>query len=243
MSAGSTPQMAPVWAQPDDSLDPSASSAPLGQPPNFAEIWLRVGEVPLDRILSDPAPGTATARDAADSRKKLGVNCELVGGTLVAKPMGFFESRVAIILAHLLHSYLDTHPIGLIAGEDGPYRMLPENVRKPDVSFLSFARLPGGVIPQDAVCPIAPDLAVEVLSKGNTTAEMDLKRKEYFATGVRLLWIIDPASRTARVFTEVDQYEDIAPGGTLRGGDVLPGFEVTLKEPFERADPRSTAQP
>ncbi len=234
--------MAPVWAQPSGATDVNITVASPGQPPNFAEIWLRVGEVPLDRILSEPAPGTATAEDAASSRQRLGVNCELVSGTLVAKPMGFYESRVAIVLAHLLQTYLDDHPIGLIAGEDGPYRILPENVRKPDVSFLSFARLPDGVVPRDAVCPIAPDLAVEVLSKGNTTAEMDLKRKEYFATGVRLVWEIDPASRTARIYTGVNQLEQIGPDGVLRGGEVLPGFEVQFKAIFDRVDSRAVGR-
>jgi Uma2 family endonuclease len=234
--------MAPVWAHPSSTADVGVSIPALGQPPSFAEIWLRVGEVPLDRILSEPAPGTATAEDAANSRQRLGVNCELVSGTLVAKPMGFYESRVAIVLAHLLQTYLDKHPIGLIAGEDGPYRMLPENVRKPDVSFLSFARLPDGVVPRDAVCPIAPDLAVEVLSKGNTTAEMTLKRNEYFATGVRMVWEIDPASRTARMYVAVDQFEPIDQDGVLRGGEVLPGFEVQLKTIFDRVDPRADGQ-
>ena len=239
MSAASTPQMAPVWAQPNGSTRIGASVSPLSQPPNFAEIWLRVGEVPLDRILSEPAPGSATEEDAANSRHRLGVNCELVCGTLVAKPMGFYESRIAIVLAHLLQTYLEKHPIGLIAGEDGPYRMLPENVRKPDVSFLSFARLPGGVVPRDAVCPIAPDLAVEVLSKGNSTTEMALKRKEYFATGVRLVWEIDPGTRTACIYTGDGHFEQIGPNDVLRGGEVLPGFEAQLKAIFDRADPRA----
>lgn len=185
----------------------------------------------------DPAPGTATEDDAADSRHKLGVNCELVNGILVAKTMGWYESRLALALAHFIESYLDQHPLGIVAGGDGPV-MIIGNVRKPDVAFVSFARLPNGKIPRRKVLPIAPDLAVEVLSEGNTTAEMEVKLQEYFAVGVRLVWYIEPDLQSVRVFTAADSCEEIRADGTLRGGDVLPGFELPLTRLFEKAGPR-----
>lgn len=141
-------------------------------------------------------------------------------------------------MAHLLNDYLDRHPIGIVAGEDGPFQLLPGNVRKPDVSFLSYSRMPGGKLPREAACPIPRDLAVEVLSPSNTAAEIDLKLKRYFAAGVKLVWIIEPELRTARVFTAADEHEDIPSEGILRGGDVLPGFELPMVKLFEKAGPR-----
>jgi Uma2 family endonuclease len=185
-----------------------------------------------------PAPGTATEEDAADSRHKLGVNCELVNGILVAKTMGLYESQVALALGYFLHIYLENHPLGVLAGEDGPYRLLPANVRKPDVSFISLDRFPNRRIPRKKVLPLAPDLAVEVLSEGNTAAEMEFKLKEYFSSGVRLVWYIEPDLRSARVFAAVDACEELPASGTLRGGDVLPGFELPLVRLFEKAGPR-----
>ena len=67
---------------------------------------------------------------------------------------------------------------------------------------------------------------------------MEKKLTEYFATGARLVWYIEPELRSARVFTAVDKWEDIRSDGTLRGGDVLPGFELTLERLFEKAGPR-----
>jgi Uma2 family endonuclease len=199
---------------------------------------MRAGQVALDRIFVDPAPGTATVEDAVTSKDKLGIGCELVNGILVAKPMGHYESHIAVLLSHLIYQYLDSHPIGVLYDAEAPYLLLPDNVRKPDVSFLSFGRMPGGKLPREAACSIAPDLAVEVLSPSNTAAEMDLKLKQYFASGVRLVWYIEPELKSARAFIAVDQYDDIPFDGTLRGGDVLPGFELPLAKLFEKAGPR-----
>jgi Uma2 family endonuclease len=185
-----------------------------------------------------PAPGTATYDDAADSRHKIGVNCELVEGVLVAKTMGWYESRLAIALAHFLELYLDTNPIGIVAGGDGPVQTNRGNVRKPDIAFVSFNRLPNRKIPRKKILPIAPDLAVEILSDGNTPQEMEKKLREYFEAGVLLVWYIEPELQLVRVYTAVDQFKEVRAEGMLRGGGVLPGFEISLKRLFEKAGPR-----
>jgi Uma2 family endonuclease len=156
----------------------------------------------------------------------------------VAKPMGYFESKIAVALAYFLHQYLETHPIGEVAGADGPCETLPDHVRKPHVSFISFDRIRKVGRPTRKTLPYSPDLAVEVLSPSNTAEEMDKKLKEYFATGARLVWHIEPELKTARAFTSPDDFEDIPADGTLRGGDVLPGFELPLAKLFEKAGPR-----
>ena len=109
-------------------------------------------------------------------------------------------------------------------------------VRIPDVSFVRWDRLPEqyGPIP-----PIAPDLAIEVLSESNTPKEMDRKLKEYFAAGTQLVWYFDPKARTVTVYTSPDQYTVMDDSQTLDGGDVLPGLEVPLRELFDRASRRA----
>ena len=76
-----------------------------------------------------------------------------------------------------------------------------------------------------------PDLAIEVLSKSNTPAEMERKRREYFASGARLVWAIDPRSRKATVYTSPDHGTDVT--DTLDGPDILPGFSLSLPWLFE----------
>jgi Uma2 family endonuclease len=122
-------------------------------------------------------------------------------------------------------------------------RLLKGLVRVPDVAFFSWDKLPGRVFPSKTIPALAPDLAVEVLSEGNTPEEMERKLREYFLAGVRLVWMIDPRKRTAEVYTSPD-----APTATfderqaLDGGDVLPGFTLPLAELFGRlpSAPRKT---
>jgi Uma2 family endonuclease len=78
-------------------------------------------------------------------------------------------------------------------------------------------------------------LAVEVLSKGNTKKEMDRKIQEYFRAGVRLVWLVEPKTETARVYTSPTKVHRIGTDGALDGGDVLPGFVLPLRKLFDHA--------
>src|SRR4051812_2123038 len=91
---------------------------------------------------------------------------------------------------------------------------------------------PGGIVPAVSVPDLVPDLAVEVLSPGNTPAEMARKRDEYFEAGVRLLWQIDINTQTATAYTGPDQSRTLSRNDALDGGPVLPGFTLNLNELF-----------
>ncbi len=169
---------------------------------------------------------------------------ELVNGVLVEKAMGYRESLIATILSQLLWNFLGQHPLGVVAGADGTLRLAPGLVRIPDVSFISWDRLPGRTVPRAAIPPLGPDLAVEVLSASNTPAEMRRKVAEYFDAGARLVWIIDPEARTATVYTAPQQSTIVTESGTLDGGDVLPRFAAPLRALFAPLDePGPARQP
>ena len=203
----------------------------------LAELVERLGGVPLGRILYHPAPGTATESDLLALHDREGRLCELVDGVLVEKAVGFRESILAIALAGLLRAFIIPRNLGIISGPDGTMRLFPGLVRIPDVAFASWARVPGGVVPTEPIPSMAPDLAVEVLSPGNTDAEMTLKRQEYFASGVRLVWLIDPEVRTVAVYTSPDQPAALlTESDTLDAGAVLPGFTLSLRELFGELD-------
>jgi Uma2 family endonuclease len=109
-------------------------------------------------------------------------------------------------------------------------------VRIPDVSFVSNERLRAWKGRSEPIPSIAPDLAIDILSEGNTPAEMRRKLREYFDAGTNLVWIIDPATRTAEVYTSADRVQQIAADGMLVGGNVLPGFAIQLGELFSETD-------
>ena len=104
-------------------------------------------------------------------------------------------------------------------------------------AFISWSRLPDRRLPAGPVWGLAPDLAIEVLSQGNTEAEMQRKLRDYFAAGVRLVWYVDPATRSAWAFTAVDQVAELTEEQGLSGGDVLPGFELPLRDLFAKVPP------
>jgi len=188
-----------------------------------------LGGIPLHRIRMYPRPGMATEKDVLEIHARTGRLCELVDGVLVEKPMGFYESQLASALIVVLGEYLRAHKIGALAGEAGLLRILLRQVRIPDVSFVRWDRLPRDAGPIPAV---SPDLAVEILSESNTEQEMARKLREYFAGGTRLVWYIDPATRTARAYTSPEHCQFLDEEGVLGGGDVLPGFEMRLKDLF-----------
>jgi Uma2 family endonuclease len=216
----------------------TAISAPgeFSPPPDtLAEIVSRLGDVPLSRIhvLSPPRP--ATEDDLILLSEKHDIHCELVDGILVEKPVGFYESRIAMVLGYYLEAYFDRNPIGITGGESGPVRTTPGQVRMPDVSVVLGTRLTADALKTQKVLQLAPDLAIEVLSESNTKKEMSRKLREYFESGVRLVWYIDPDAETARVSRSAEQFETVAGDQELLGQDVLPGFAVKLGDVFSRA--------
>jgi Uma2 family endonuclease len=202
-----------------------------------AADWLHdLGDVPLERILFDPPPGTATEEDLLRKVEVEKRPCELVNATLVEKTMGLYESLLAMLIGSRLLAFVQARGLGAVAGEGGTLRLLPGVVRIPDVAFISKARLRGWGGRKEPIASISPDLAVEVLSAGNRPGEMRLKLQEYFAAGVHIVWLIDPATRSADVYKSLDDARHLEPDGILSGEEVLDGFELPLAELFSEAD-------
>lgn len=196
------------------------------------DLLARLG-VSSDRVLAHPAPGTATEADVLrlieGPRKRL---CELVEGILIEKPMGARESILASELNYLLARFVRPQNLGFLTSPDGPFRLSSGRIRFPDLAFIAWSSLPDGRIPKSKVLTITPDLAIEILSESNTTAEIDLKIAEYFAAGVRLVWIADPESRSLVAYTTPMKFRRFDADETVPGDPVLPGFELHLADWF-----------
>jgi Uma2 family endonuclease len=98
-------------------------------------------------------------------------------------------------------------------------------------------KFPGGRFPKQKILPAAPDLAVEVLSESNTRQEMEEKLTDYFRSGARLVWYVDPELRQVAVFTSPSNPRIVTEDQLLDGGDVQPGFELNLRELFAELPP------
>jgi Uma2 family endonuclease len=199
----------------------------------LADLHKRLGGIPLDRIRFEPAPGTATEQDVLELDRREGRGCELIDGTLVEKALGAAESYLAWLLGGLLKQYLDRNQRGIGLNPDALLRISPGLIRMPDLSFISWDKLPGRKVPLKPIWDLYPDLAIEIISESNTPAEIRRKLDEYFKSGVRMAWVIDPRKRTARVYTSARRSRLVREHQSLDGGDVLPGFSVKLADLFK----------
>lgn len=200
----------------------------------LGDLLHELGDIPAERVWLTPYPGTATVDDVIEAEAKWNRLCELVEGTLVEKAMGMKESRIAVVLAGLMDSHAYTQDLGIVLGADGTMRIMPGLVRIPDVSFVSWKSLPERKIPEDPIPDLVPDLAVEVLSKGNTPKEMERKVAEYFAAGVRQVWLVDDRKHTFEVFTSPTKSRIYKGEQTIKGGKLLPGFALSVDSFFKR---------
>jgi Uma2 family endonuclease len=220
----------------------STLTSPPPKPPSvaapietLADLMERLGNVPLDRVRFHPPPGTAVEQDVTTAENE-GHLCELVDGVLVEKAMAYSESILAVLLIEMLNAFVRTRNLGLVSGPDGTMRLFPGLVRIPEVAFASWDRFAGGRRPDAPIPDLAPDLAVEVLSKSNTKAEMKRKRRDYFSVGVRLVWLADPKTRTVDVYTSEKQFIRLTEADILDGGDVLPEFTLSVRDWFAELD-------
>jgi len=202
---------------------------------NIAELLSALGGISPDRVCANPPPGTATRSDLLRKDGK-GKRYELVKRTLVEKPMGFPESFLALELAYILRCYLEENDAGFLCGPDVLIRLFLGLVRSPDLCFVAWTLRPDKTVPREPISRLIPELVVEVLSPSNTAKEMQRKRKEYFQAGVRVVWMIDPENYKAEVYTDPDTTIEVPETGTLDGGEILPGFQLSLKKLFSRLE-------
>lgn len=104
------------------------------------------------------------------------------------------------------------------------------------MSFTSWDRLPNRKVPDEPVPHLAPDLAVEVLSKSNWPGEMKRKLKDYFKARVRVVWHVDRKARAVSVFTSPKDPVVLGEEDTIDGGEVLPGFSLPVATLFANLD-------
>ena len=231
-------------AAPPSPPRPTPPPRPARRFRTVADLLRALGDVPPERVVFDPLPGTATEADllrlCEGTPKRL---CELIDGTLVEKPVGLREATVASNVGGelFIHNKQHGNP-GLISGADSTLRMASaDRIRLPDVCFFLKSRLPNGVLPPERVPTLAPDLAVEVLSESNTRREMAQKLRDYFDSGTRLVWFVDLRTRTVAVYHKAGEPTRVlTETDALDGEDVLPGFALPVAEVF-RGVPRDAA--
>lgn len=122
--------------------------------------------------------------------------------------------------------------LGRVLGPDGMVRLNPDSVRIPDVSFISNARF-AKIAMHERIWQVVPNLAVEILSDGNTVEEMDRKLRDYFEHGVEEVWYVEPSLRSIRVYESVATFQVAAAGQVFKHSHALAGFEFPVDRLFQ----------
>jgi Uma2 family endonuclease len=160
---------------------------------------------------------------------------ELVEGVLIeVSPSNQIHTALAAELARLLGNYVVEHDLGEVSGEIGGYLLQrnPDIVRAPDVGFISKAKLTTEI--DSAYYPFAPDLAVEIVSPGDTATEVYDKVVEYFKAGTQLVWFVYPNSKTVHIYTSTTSVAILTVDDVLDGMNVLPGLKLPVGDVFKR---------
>ncbi len=181
-------------------------------------------------VPSMTAAGLVTAEELLDMSIP-NKHVELVRGVLVVRePPGGRHGRIAANVAFVLMSHVRANELGVVYAAETGFTVArnPDTVRAPDVAFIRRDRLPS---PEPTAYPeLGPDLVVEVLSPGDGPGEVHPKIADWLSASTRLVWVIDPARRVARVY-RADGSETILTGDeALDGEDVVPGFSCLLSE-------------
>jgi Uma2 family endonuclease len=176
----------------------------------------------------------STAADLLALPTGMGKRYELVLGEIrVMSPAGWQHGGVVFKLQTLLGSFILEQKLGQGFGAETGFLIQrnPDTVRAPDFAFISQRNLPAKA-PTEAFWPGAPDLAVEVLSPGDSTGEVGEKIDAWLAVGCAAVWVIDPRLQTVTTYRSRTDASVKTVAETLDGGDVVPGFSCPVAELF-----------
>lgn len=168
---------------------------------------------------------------------------ELVNGELTERTMSWESERIGTNLLLALGGFVRQRNCGEVVGSNAGYQCFqavvpadPDRVRKPDVSFITAARVPRDPIVR-GYCRVAPDLAVEVISPNDLSDEVEGKIDEYLKAGVRLVWVVHSQVKTVRIHRADGTVQVLRIDEELSGEDVIPGFRCPVSEVFRMPEP------
>lgn len=148
------------------------------------------------------------------------------------------NSAIAIAIADFIRDFVRTSKLGFVTGTDGGYRVGTNTMYQPDVAYISRERLPS--LKNIHVIPMAPDLAIEIISPSESQPKVTRKVQGYLRDGTKLVWAVYPDEKQVDVYrlTETGDMtiKPVSGDGELDGENVSPDLKIALKAIFEAAE-------
>ncbi|MFT4040052.1 MAG: Uma2 family endonuclease [Thermomicrobiales bacterium] len=197
-------------------------------------MFFRLYATPLAAIIEEAAM-VATRLSIAEFEATCGdARVELVDGEVVPlSPSSFGSSNTSWMIGYLLGLYVVPRRLGSLSNAEAGFVIFPDRptVLAPDVAFVRADRAPQGAARRH-FANLAPDLVVEVNSPSDRPRDIASKVTMYQEAGVLLVWVVDPPALTVTVHALGQQPVTLGVDDELDGGEVLPGFRVTVAEVF-----------
>lgn len=180
-----------------------------------------------ESIQEIPAPDTMTLEEFLENDLE---GYEYVKGELVPmSPSSMEHGEISSNVIRYLDSHVFEHQLGRLYTAGTTFH-LGDRVVKPDIAFVSEARLPEN---REKGSPVPPDLAVEVVSPSDKHYDVTEKALAYLKAGTRLVWVVEPVAKTVMVYRSETDFTVLTREDTLTGEDVVEGFACPVEKLFE----------
>jgi Uma2 family endonuclease len=191
------------------------------------------------QIASQPElPGGSAITPERLLRMPDGKNYELIDGELVERKMSVLSGVVASRTNRLLGNYCEERNLGWVMDSEVGYQCFPwkpDRVRRADVSFIAGQRYSLDQLSREGYSSVPPDLVVEVISPKDLAKELDEKLEDYLRARVKLIWVINPETRTLQVYYPDGTSRRLHEADDVSGDDVIPGFRCSVATLFPAA--------
>ena len=195
----------------------------------LADLLRNLGDVPAERVLMFPRPGTATARVCGRSIVSGGGRSNWSAARSSRRALHWRDSGLLTWLGyHVMRRMLGDRSGGVLVW-GVPFRVAPDTILIPDMLWVPREPPPE----QNDIVEGAPALVCECVNDRNTPGETARKLHAYFAAGTRLAWIVEPDTRSVAVWTSPTCSETLTGDAVLTGRDLLPGFAMSLPDLFD----------
>lgn len=159
---------------------------------------------------------------------------ELVKGALrMMSPAGGRHGRITVRINKLLAIQVDDNHLGATFAAETGFLLAadPDTVRAPDAAFVRREKME--ILEDDSgYLPFAPDLAVEVVSRTDTFADVERKAFSWLDAGTQLVLIVEPKPETVHAYRSRSSVRVLRPGDVIDAADVVAGWKVRVEEFF-----------
>jgi Uma2 family endonuclease len=173
-----------------------------------------------------------TVKDYAALEEPEGLRYELNNGELIVTPSAsYFHNGIRDHFNAALRAFAEPRNLGGVTSETD-VKLVGEVVRRPDVAFIRAGRLKGIDLDQSPLS-VAPDLAIEIVSKNDRADDLMLKVSQYLEAGARAVWLMYPNTRLAYRYVSGKREPEVRaadPGDKFEESELLPGFSLPLSE-------------